>query len=146
MNEEEAFDEEFYEEYGEEMTDAFFNFFIHLKQYAMEMNLEVHDKAMDFANSFATNMDIEVSIEEEDGEKFFAYKRKNESMDDETFFYLVLKVHLKFSEKLKELDPVLWKKAVEYSADYGGSGRVNFYFTEDEDKKNDDGNNEDSGS
>jgi hypothetical protein len=123
-------DEEFFEEYGEEMTKSFLNFGIHFKEYVCEMEKEICDTAMTYAHSFAEEYGIKVIEEEE-----FYYSPIDPELDDTDFIYAIINIYMKFADRIKEINPELWKKAVEYSSDYGGVGRVKFYHLKDEDKQ-----------
>lgn len=130
VNDEDFDDEEFFEEYGEELTESFINFCIHFAEYIAEMDVDISEKAYEHAHSFLDEYNIKAELE--NGEVFYSSKTKE---DEENLAYGIISVQMKFQDKVKELDYDLWNRAVQYSADYGGVGRVKFYHVKDKDKK-----------
>ena len=128
---EDDIDDDFFEEYGEEMTQAFLSFCEHFRQYVCEMDEQLCRKCIEKAHKFADEYNIQ--IREENGDYFY-----KSTLDDETkFTYGVIQLQLKFTEFVKEENENLWEKATQYSADYGGVGRVQFFHEKDKDKEND---------
>lgn len=140
INEGDFDDEEFFEEYGEELTEAFISFCIHFSEYVSEMDEKISEEAFNYAHTFLDDYDLSVEIE--DGEIFYSPKDKKE---EDNLAYGIISIQMKFQDKVKELDEDLWDRAIQYSADYGGVGRVKFYHMKDKNKKNKEDNNEDSG-
>lgn len=124
---------EFFEEYGEEMTKSFLNFGIHFKEYICEMNTDLCSKSTEYAHSFADEYGVKVEFKEEE----YYYSALKEEVDETDFIYSIIQIFMKFADKVKEENPELWQKAVEYSSDYGGVGRVKFYHAKDEEENND---------
>ena len=126
---EDDIDDDFFEEYGEEMTQAFLSFCNHFREYACEMNKELCKECMLKAHEFAD--DYKINIREENGD----YLYSSTDTDDTHFAYGIIQLQLKFTEFVKEKDRELWEKAVQYAADYGGVGRVQFFHSKDKDNK-----------
>lgn len=127
INDEDFDDDVFFEEYGQELTDSFLNFCVHFSQYVTEMNEEIGVKGYEYAHTFLDEYNLEAK--QEDGEFFYSSK------DEENLAYGIISIQMKFQEKIKELDEKLWEKAVEYSSDYGGVGRVKFTIMKDKKEK-----------
>jgi hypothetical protein len=119
--------DDFFEEYGEEMTKSFLNFGIHFKEYVCEMNNELCNSAMEYGHSFAKEYGIEVKKENDE-----FYYSAIENTEETDFVYSIIMIYMRFADKVKEVDHDLWQKAVEYSSDYGGVGRVKFYHSDKE--------------
>ena len=66
--------------------------------------------------------------------------------EQDNLAYGIISVQKKFQDKVKELDYNLWDRAIQYSADYGGVGRVKFFHLKNKKKKEDEENDEDSSS
>lgn len=130
VNDDDFDDEEFFEEYGEELTESFINFCIHFAEYVAEMNEEISEKAYEYSHSFLD--EYKVVAELEDGEVYYSAKTKE---DEEHLAYGIISIQMKFQDKVKELDYDLWDRAIQYSADYGGVGRVKFYHLKDKKEK-----------
>lgn len=141
VNDDDFDDEEFFEEYGEELTESFISFCIHFAEYVAEMDEEISEKAYEYAHSFLDEYGLKSELE--DGEVFYSMKEQNEQ---DNLAYAIISVQMKFQDKVKELDYSLWDRAVQYSADYGGVGRVKFFHLKNKKKKEDEENDEDSSS
>ena len=140
VNDEDFDDEDFFEEYGEELTESFINFCIHFAEYVAEMNEEISEIAYEYAHSFLDEYGLKAELE--DDEIFYSMKDQKE---ENNLAYGIISIQMKFQDKVKELDFNLWDRAIQYSADYGGVGRVKFFHLKNKKKKedeNDDGNSE----
>ena len=49
----------------------------------------------------------------------------------------IIEFGFKFAEYVKEMDPDLWKRAVDYAKDWTQVEGVSFYYVNDEDKDED---------
>lgn len=127
INEDDFDDDSFFEEYGQELTDSFLNFCIHFSDYVTEMNEEISNKSYEHAHTFLSEYKLEAH--HEDGDVFYS------SEDEENLTYGIISILLRYQEKVRELDENLWERAVEYSTDYGGVGRVKFTIIKDKKEK-----------
>ena len=75
---------------------------------------------------------VDAFFEDESGKIKKIEKTKE---DEENLAYGIISIQMKFQDKVKELDYNLWDRAVQYSADYGGVGRVKFYHLKDKKEK-----------
>lgn len=121
-------EETFFEEYGEEMIKSFLSFGIHFKEYVCEMNKQLCDDAVEYAHKFAEEYNIKVTFK--DDEYYYEAIDKSNSKDD--FVYGIISIYMKFTDHVKEKDADLWERAIHYSSDYGGVGRIKFFHVKDD--------------
>lgn len=60
-----------------------------------------------------------------------------DEQEDRLTTLAIIEFGFKFAEYVKEMDPDLWKRAVDYAKDWTQVEGVSFYYVNDEDKDED---------